>query len=247
MALRVDELTLAFQRVDVKQRLLRTLRLFGALGYGEGVAGHATVQDPVDPDHYWVNSFKCDFTQITDAQLLLVAPSGAIVEGHGGLNPSVHPIHGELHKARLGASSFIHAHSFYGRTWSSLGRPLDPITQDACAIYDRHGVYGEFTGLITDEAEGRAIARVLGSGIGVILQNHGHLTCGRSVEEAGWWFVVMERASHSQLLAEAAGTPIRIDDTVALECAAVLSEPGLAERQFLNLCDAVLGPGPAAP
>jgi ribulose-5-phosphate 4-epimerase/fuculose-1-phosphate aldolase len=55
----------------------------------------------------------------------------------------------------------------------------------------------------------------LGNYKAVILQNHGLLTAGHSVEEAAWWFITMERTCQSQLLAEAAGVPIRIRDEIA--------------------------------
>jgi len=41
------------------------------------------------------------------------------------------------------------------------------------------------------------------------------LTVGKSVEEAAWWFITMERSCQAQLLAEAAGTPILIDPVQA--------------------------------
>ena len=48
-----------------------------------------------------------------------------------------------------------------------------------------------------------------------ILRNHGLLTVGHTVDEAAWWFITMERCCQAQLLAEAAGTPVPIDDETA--------------------------------
>ena len=45
-----------------------------------------------------------------------------------------------------------------------------------------------------------------------IHRNHGLFTVGHSVDEAAWWFITMERSCQAQLLAEAAGTPVLIDD-----------------------------------
>ena len=39
---------------------------------------------------------------------------------------------------------------------------------------------------------------------------------GKSVDEAVWWFVTMDRSCQAQLLAEAAGKPISIDRENAL-------------------------------
>ena len=49
----------------------------------------------------------------------------------------------------------------------------------------------------------------------MILQNHGFLTVGASVEEAAWLFITADATAHAQLLAEAAGTPALIRPEVA--------------------------------
>jgi ribulose-5-phosphate 4-epimerase/fuculose-1-phosphate aldolase len=45
----------------------------------------------------------------------------------------------------------------------------------------------------------------------VILRNHGLLTVGHTVDEAAWWLITMERSCQAQLMAEAVGTPVKID------------------------------------
>ena len=69
--------------------------------------------------------------------------------------------------------------------------------------------------MVLDPEEGKRIAHALGATKAVILRNHGLLTVGHSVDEAVWWFVTMERSCQAQLLAEAAGTPMLIDDEMA--------------------------------
>jgi len=48
------------------------------------------------------------------------------------------------------------------------------------------------------------IAKCLGDKKAALLQNHGLLTVGKSVEEAVFWFVSMEKCCHAQLMADAA-------------------------------------------
>jgi ribulose-5-phosphate 4-epimerase/fuculose-1-phosphate aldolase len=218
-----------------RQQLLEALHLFGWLGYADGIAGHISVQDPRQPDCYWVNPFGVDFQQVSPTDLLLVGPAGTVLSGSGELNPAVDPLHGELHRSRPDLTAFVHTHSLYGKTWSALGRLLDPITQDACALHGRHGLYARYDGLVNDRLEGKAIGEAMGAGTAVIMQNHGFLTGGRSVAEAAWLFVVMERAAQSQLLAEAAGSPVVIPDAVATKVGAALSRLEYAELQFRNL------------
>lgn len=78
------------------------------------------------------------------------------------------------------------------------------ITQDSLRFYKSHSVYTDFKGVVLDDAEGNAIADALGGGKAVILQNHGLLTVGGSVDEAAFWFLSLDKTCQAQLLADAA-------------------------------------------
>ena len=138
-----------------------------------------------------------------------------MVEGEGLLNGAAFTIHSNIHAARPDVIAAAHSHSIYGKSWSTLGRLLDPITQDSCAFYNDHVVFEDFTGVVLDLGEGQRIAAALGDKKACILQNHGLLTAADSIEAAVWWFITMERSCQAQLLAEAAGTPKLIDSASA--------------------------------
>jgi ribulose-5-phosphate 4-epimerase/fuculose-1-phosphate aldolase len=203
------------ERLHRKQRLAAAFRMFSKAGFDEGVAGHITARDPEHTDHFWVNPFGMHFSQIRVSDLILVNDRGDVVEGGRPVNAAAFAIHSQVHKARPDVIAAAHAHSLYGKSWSSLGRLLDPITQDACAFYGDHALFDDYTGVVLDLEEGRRIGAALGQRKAVILRNHGLLTVGGSVDEAAWWFVTMERSCQAQLLAEAAGTPVLIDDAAA--------------------------------
>jgi ribulose-5-phosphate 4-epimerase/fuculose-1-phosphate aldolase len=203
------------ERQHRKERLASVFRVFAKFGFEEGLAGHVTARDPELLDHFWVNPLGVAFGQIKTSDLLLVDHAGNIVEGRHPLNQAAFAIHSRVHAARPDVIAAAHTHSIYGKTWSSLGRTLDPLTQDACAFYEDHVLFDDFTGVVLDTSEGDRIGAVLGDSKAAILQNHGLLTVGHSVDEAAWWFITMERTCQSQLLAEAAGTPIPIRHEVA--------------------------------
>lgn len=203
------------ERLHRKQRLAAGFRLFGRYGFDEGVAGHITARDPERLDHFWVNPFGMNFKHIRVSDLILVNDDGEVVEGDRGVNAAAFAIHSQVHAARPDVVAAAHSHSIYGKSWSTLGRLLDPLTQDACAFYEDHALFDDYTGVVLDLEEGKRIAHAVGDGKAVILRNHGLLTVGHSVDEAVWWFVTMERTCQAQLLAEAAGTPIKISDEAA--------------------------------
>jgi ribulose-5-phosphate 4-epimerase/fuculose-1-phosphate aldolase len=207
--------TIEDERLHRKNMLAASFRLFSKFGFDEGVAGHITARDPEMTDHFWVNPFGMHFGHIRVSDLLLVRHDGKIVHGDRPLNAAAFAIHSAIHAARPDVIGAAHSHSVYGKTWSSLGRLLDPITQDACAFYDDHAVFDDYTGVVLDTEEGKRIAYALGERKAAILRNHGLLTVGQSVEEATWWFVTMERSCQAQLMAEAAGTPIIIPHEMA--------------------------------
>ena len=203
--------TLDEERRHRKQRLAGAFRLFSLFGFDEGVAGHITARDPERLDHFWVNPFGMHFGQIRASDLILVNDRGEVVEGKSPVNGAAFAIHSQVHAARPDVVAAAHAHSLHGKAWSSLSRLLDPITQDACAFYEDHSLFADFTGVVYETSEGERIAQALGEKKAVILRNHGLLTVGHTVDEAVWWFITMERSCQAQLLAEAVGTPVKID------------------------------------
>ena len=199
------------ERLHLKQRLAAAFRIFGRFGFDEGVAGHITARDPERLDHFWVNPLGMSFKQVRVKDLILVNHDGEVVEGNWPVNRAAFVIHGAVHAARPDVVAAAHSHSVYGKAWSALRRPLDPLTQDSCAFYGDHALFDDFTGVVLDQEEGKRIAHALGDCKAAILANHGLLTVGHSVDEAAWWFITMERTCQAQLLAEAAGKPVSID------------------------------------
>jgi len=227
------------ERLHRKQRLAASFRLFGKFGFDEGIAGHITVRDPEHADRFWVNPFGMNFKHIRVSDLICVDHTGAVVEGESIVNTAAFAIHSQVHAARPDVVAAAHSHSLHGKAWSSLGRLLDPITQDACAFFEDHGLFDDFTGVVLDLEEGKRISAALGGNKAVILRNHGLLTVGHSVDAAVWSFITMERSCQAQLLAEAAGTPVLIDADTARKTYGQVGSPVSCYMSFQPLWDMI--------
>ena len=237
--------TLAEERQHRKQRLAAAFRLFSKFGFDEGVAGHITARDPEFTDTFWVNPFGMHFSQIKASNLIRVDHAGNVVDGDRPVNAAAFAIHSRVHQARPEAMAAAHSHSVHGRAWSSLGRKLDPITQDVCAFYEDHALYDDFGGVVVELDEGQRIANALGPNKAAILRNHGLLTVGRTVDEAAWWFITMERSCQVQLLAEAAAArtgvmPRPIRDDAARQAYSIVGTPQAGWFQFQPLYDRIV-------
>ncbi|GAA5903402.1 hypothetical protein JCM6882_006538 [Rhodosporidiobolus microsporus] len=195
------------KRQWVKEHLASAFQYWGKQGYGEGVAGHITVRDPIKPDHYWMNPFAVHFSSITVSSLCLVTPDGFVAPEGAQLpiNTAGFHIHSAIHKERPEVNAIAHCHSPNGKAWSVFGRPIDMLVQDSCFFYDNLAVYKSFGGIVLAQEEGTNIAKALGpKNMTAILQNHGLLTLGDTVDGATYYFQLLERLCKLQLQVEAA-------------------------------------------
>src|SRR5438128_1209549 len=84
------------------------------------------------------------------------------------------------------ADVICHAHTVYGTAFASLGRPLDPISQDAAAFFEDHVVIRDEAGQVAvEEKAGLSVCDWFKDVKAAIHQNHGLLTASRhSIESA---------------------------------------------------------------
>lgn len=206
----------AQERLHRKQRLAATFRLFAKLDFDPlAIPGHVTVRDPQWSDHFWVNPLAVNFGLIRVSDLLLVNHKGEIVEGDRPVNRAAFAIHSAIHKRRPDVNAAAHTHATYGKAFSTLNKPLLPLTQDSTAFYEDHVVFDHYNGVVLSEEEGLGLADALGDKKAAILRNHGLLTVGPTVESAAFWYIAFENAARTQLLAQAAGTPQPLSHEVA--------------------------------
>ncbi|XVQ84368.1 class II aldolase/adducin family protein [Microbispora siamensis] len=236
--------TVEEERRHRKERLAAALRLFGRFGFEEGVAGHITARDPEHTDHFWVNPFGMSFKRIKVSDLIMVNHEGQVVEGRYHVNQAAFAIHSMVHQARPDVVAAAHSHSVYGKALSALGTLLEPLTQDACAFYEDHALFDDYTGVVVETEEGRRIAQALGSHKAVILRNHGLLTVGDSVEAAAWWFITMERSCQAQLVAKAAGPTVPISHENAKLTHGQIGNDFVGWVNFQPLLDQILASDP---
>lgn len=144
------------------------------------------------------------------SDLVLVNEKGEVQPGgaQSAINLAAFTIHGAIHRARPDLNAACHAHSVYGKAFSCFGRPIEMLYQDALRFYNDLAVYPRFGGTVLKAEEGDRIANALGPTMrNIILQNHGMITCGGTVDEAAFLFIALDRCCHAQMMANAAVCP----------------------------------------
>ncbi|CAR23190.1 KLTH0E03278p [Lachancea thermotolerans CBS 6340] len=219
------------KRAWMLEHMAGVLRIFGRKGYNEGCAGHVTIVDPVDPTSYWINPVGVHFSMITVRDLVHVNAKGEAIGGsEAPFSLPGFKIHSQMHKARPEISSICHAHTFYARTFSVFGKKLEMMSQDSCLVHNNYALMADYSGVGLDEVEGDKVSKALGDKMAILLQNHGLMTVGKTVDEAGYLLILLENMCKAQLLADAAAGNSAalkhiIPDNVAKSAFDVISGP----------------------
>lgn len=225
------------QLIARKGKLAAAFRIFGHLGFNPGIAGHISLRDTRNPELFWVNRFGMNFRHIRASDLVLVDPDGNIVEGEGPVNTAAFVIHSAVHEARPDVNAVAHAHSFYGKCWTSIAEPLQAYSQEDCAFYGDHAIFEEFSGVVIDPEEPRRMAQTLGDKKALIMQHHGLLTVGESVDEAAWWFMALEETCKTNLTMRGVPGAKTIDHETALLTQSQIGNPAEGWTQFQPVYD----------
>lgn len=203
---------------QVRVDLAAAYRLAALAGWDDTIYTHISACIPKQPNVYLINEFGLGFDEITASSLVKVNLHGEVVDGTGRkVNPTGFAIHGAVHAARLDMQCVIHLHAPWSVALAMLPGGLRATSQWAMRLHGRLGRHA-YEGLALGPQEQQSLTRNLAQLDGLILENHGTLTVGRSVAEAFMLMHVLERAAQAQLRAMAAtgGQVTVVSDELAI-------------------------------
>lgn len=201
---------------DLRRKLTNAGRVLTSQDQGDFVAGHVTVRLPENPARFLMKPAGIGLDEMSPDEIITVDLEGQKVSGEMMRHNEVY-IHSEIMRIRSDIHAVVHTHAPHAVAFSSLGRELLPVNNEGAYFYKKLPVFSETTDLIVTQERGAAVARSLSGNHAMILRNHGIVTAGRSIEEAVWLALKLERACRVQLLAEWAGGPKLLAHTEDLE------------------------------
>src|SRR5262245_7885600 len=189
----------------LRDTLTKAGRILAAEGQGDYVAGHISVRLPGHSERFLMKPAGIGLEEMTADTIITVDIEGRKVDGAMSRHNEVF-IHSEVLRARGDLQAVIHTHPPHAVADAAFGRELVPVSNDG-VHFAGLPIFSETTDLIVTQARGAAVARCLGEHSALILRNHGIVAAGRSIEEAVWIALKLERACRVQLMAEWAGGP----------------------------------------
>ena len=134
-------------------------------------------------------------------------------EGSYGIrepNPATR-FHLWVYRARADVQAIVHTHPPAASVLAAAEQPLVVAHMDATPLFDDMAFLPDWPGLPTADREGELIAGGLGTKHAMLLAHHGLLAAGRSVAEAAFLAVFIERMARLQVDAAPLGGVKPID------------------------------------
>ena len=219
---------------DVKYEVAVANRVLAETGLASGVLaanGHASLRVPGTPDRFVIKGrgYRIDALSRMRAQDMIVCDlDGNLIEGPpGGTQPFEVKMHSCIYRMYPDVQSIVHVHARYVVVMSVLEVPLVPMCQEGIQLVRKPlPVYPHVKTIQTDE-EGEEVAALLGDNKAMVLQGHGSITVGSSLDESvlnslqleeqakmNWYACCAAGIDHKQIpedrIAEMSGrTPLR--------------------------------------
>ena len=172
--------------------IVETCKLMQDMGYFLGTWGNISLRVG---DHILLTPSRVAYDTMTPDDIVVITKDACRVEGTR--NPtSEKEVHRQIYLIREDVRAIIHAHTPNAMAVSAL-----PIGCVPCTVEEMSQLLGgsiplakRYVPAAQHEQLGLAAAEAIGDRNGVILRNHGPVSCGRTLEEAILCSRVIEKA-----------------------------------------------------
>jgi L-fuculose-phosphate aldolase len=219
------------EHFTLEDKIIISAHKLAAEGHAAYLAGQITVRDK-DDGTFWSTDFTRNFAEVTPADLVRFDRNMDVVEGSCMPNPGVR-FHLWVYEQRPEVNAIVHTHPPYASALSMLEEELVIAHMDTMMLHGECAFLADWPGLPVGNSEGEIIAATLGKAKKcALLGHHGIITAGKSIEEALYLAVMLEKGAQLQLRAAAAG-PIRaVDPSLAPPAHDFLLQDALVNATF---------------
>lgn len=187
-------------------------RMLAEFGIAAGVRaslGHVSMRVPGEPDKFVVKGrgYRIDIlSRMRPEDMVVCDLEGNWVDGPpGSLQCSEVKIHSCIYKLRPDLQSVTHVHPDYTVLMTVFQKTLVPMAQEGVNMVEKPLPLYPEAKVINSEAEGQAVAKLLGEGKAVLLFGHGAVTVGRDPSDSVISMVHLEHQARLNYLAMCAG------------------------------------------
>ncbi|XP_070540143.1 alpha-adducin-like isoform X2 [Ptychodera flava] len=203
----LDNINASPEEKELRCKLAAVYRLIDLYGWSNNIFNHITVNASKDNTQFLINPFGLMFYEVSASNLIKVDLEGNILERGSTEYECFRPgwlLQSAVHAARPDLQCLIHVHTPAGTAVSAMKCGLLKCSQDALLAGEiaNH----PYRGIFMDEEEMKSIVESLGRSAKVlILQNHGLLVGGDTIEDAFFRLTHVMAACEVQIRLMASG------------------------------------------
>ena len=182
---------------DLAEKVALSANILAWAGHSDMAFGHVSARLP-GQEYLHMTPYGLGLEDVGTENISLIDLEGNNL--YGARCPREYPLHTEIYRIRAEANCVIHTHPPHAIILSATGGTLRSISHEG-ALFSDLPLFTETSGLILSPEQGKAVAKCLGQARALLLQNHGIVAAGRSVEEATVYAVLLEKAAKMELTA----------------------------------------------
>jgi L-fuculose-phosphate aldolase len=222
---------LEFPDRTVQEILACACRLIAHKQDDAGLAGQITARSTRGDGYYWTLRYGLGWDEATPEDFIEVDGDLNTITGKGMANPATR-FHLWVYAGRPDVNSIVHLHSPWVQPLVAARQPLIITQMDMTPFYDDCAFLYDWPGLPIADQEGVIITQALGNKRSILLAHHGMLNAGKSVQEATYLAVKLERAARIQVLATICGPLKEVDGKLAREARDYLLQDRIVNATF---------------
>jgi L-fuculose-phosphate aldolase len=189
---------------ELKQRVWQVAEDVMAKGLVEEKGGNFSIYD-ADSGHVVITPSGVHRAVLTPEDICVVDLQGKVIEGDKKPSSET-PMHTAVYRGRPSLGGIVHTHSTYATAFAVLNKEIPPILPVGLMLGPSIPVV-PFTMPGTEEL-GTTAVPYLETHSAVLLQNHGALSVGKTIEEALWVAIYVEEIAKVYHVALSVGEPI---------------------------------------
>lgn len=193
-----------------KKKVLASAKWLSEEGYFGSLRGSGgNVSLRIDDDSMAITPSSLSYQSMTAEDICIVAADGTVVESQNGAAPSVESgLHSAVYRVRPDVQAVVHTHQTYGSLFSVIGTPIPPLFDEVSFSLGTHVDLIPYALSGTPELADNVEQKVSNHANAYLLQNHGILALGKTLDKAILHAELLEKTAHIYYMAISTGKQI---------------------------------------
>ncbi len=210
---------------SIRFKLATAFHLCALKGWDNWTYTHISAREPGSTT-FLMNPFNILYKDVTPQSLVEIDMERSVdwyqkpSMDASAINPTGILIHSAIYKRRPDINAIFHLHTPHGVAVSCMEGGLLPMSQFALHFYNNIAIHPYDSLVLDEQTQTEQLAHDLADNYALLLQNHGTVTIGKTIEEAFFFTHHLEEACRVQCLTLSTGTRYHIPDKAICEKAA---------------------------